>query len=86
MAISSELVGVCDRALEMTVAYVKERRQFGVPVGSYQAVSHRCAQMLLETEQARSTTAYAAWTADADPERLAPRAAGEYSVGHPLRA
>jgi len=75
VAVSSELVGVCDRALKMTVAYVKERRQFGVPVGSYQAVSHRCAQMLLETEQARSTTAYAAWTADADPERLAEAAA-----------
>jgi alkylation response protein AidB-like acyl-CoA dehydrogenase len=75
VAISSELVGVCDRALEMTVAYVKERRQFGVPVGSYQAVSHRCAQMLLETEKARSNTAFAAWTADADPERLAEAAA-----------
>jgi alkylation response protein AidB-like acyl-CoA dehydrogenase len=71
VAVSSELVGVCDRALEMTVAYVKERRQFGVSVGSYQAVSHRCAQMLLDTEKARSTAAFAAWTADADPERLA---------------
>jgi alkylation response protein AidB-like acyl-CoA dehydrogenase len=59
----------------MTVAYVKERRQFGVPVGAYQAVSHRCAQMLLETEQARSLSAYAAWTADADPVRLAEAAA-----------
>jgi alkylation response protein AidB-like acyl-CoA dehydrogenase len=75
VAISSELVGVCDRALEMTVAYVKERKQFGVPVGAYQAVSHRCAQMLLETEKARSTTAFAAWTADADPDRLAEAAA-----------
>src|SRR5205807_2424920 len=75
VAISSELVGVCDRALEMTVAYVKERRQFGVPVGAYQAVSHRCAQMLLETESARSTAAFAAWTADADPEQLAEAAA-----------
>jgi alkylation response protein AidB-like acyl-CoA dehydrogenase len=75
VAISSELVGVCDRALEMTVAYVKERKQFGVPVGAYQAVSHRCAQMLLETEKARSTTAFAAWTADADPERLPEAAA-----------
>jgi alkylation response protein AidB-like acyl-CoA dehydrogenase len=74
-AISSELVGVCDRALEMTVAYVKERRQFGVPVGSYQAVSHRCAQMLLDTEKARATVAFAAWAADADPERLAEAAA-----------
>jgi alkylation response protein AidB-like acyl-CoA dehydrogenase len=75
VAISSELVGVCDRALEMTVAYVKERRQFGVSVGSYQAVSHRCAQMLLDTEKARSTAAFAAWTADADPERLPEAAA-----------
>ncbi|HWX73770.1 MAG TPA: acyl-CoA dehydrogenase family protein [Solirubrobacteraceae bacterium] len=75
VAISSELVGVCDRAVEMTVAYVKERHQFGVPVGAFQAVSHRCAQMLLDTEKARSTTAFAAWTADADPEHLAEAAA-----------
>ncbi len=75
VAVASELVGVSERALEMTVAYVKERRQFGVPVGAYQAVSHRCAQMLLETEQARSLSVYAAWTADADPLRLAEAAA-----------
>ncbi len=70
VAISSELVGVCDRALEMTVAYVKDRKQFGVPVGAFQAVSHRCAQMLLDTEKARAATAFAAWSADADPDGL----------------
>jgi len=75
VSVSSELVGVCDRALQMTVEYVKDRKQFGVPVGAYQAVSHRCAQMLLETEKARSTTAFAGWTADADPEQLAEAAA-----------
>jgi alkylation response protein AidB-like acyl-CoA dehydrogenase len=75
VAAAAELVGVCDRALEMTVAYVKERKQFGVPVGSYQAVSHRCAQMLLDTERARSATAYAAWAADADPGLLGQAAA-----------
>jgi alkylation response protein AidB-like acyl-CoA dehydrogenase len=75
VAVSSELVGVCDRALEMTLAYVKDRKQFGVPVGAYQAVSHRCAQMLLDTEKARSTTAFAAWSADANPEGLAEAAA-----------
>ncbi len=75
VAVSSELVGVSERALEMTVAYVKERKQFGVPVGSYQAVSHRCAQMLLETEKARATTAQAAWRADSDPDGLAEAAA-----------
>ena len=73
VAVSSELVGVCERALEMTVAYVKERKQFGVPVGAYQAVSHRCAQMLLDTEKARSTTAFAAWTRRRGPRRGWPR-------------
>jgi alkylation response protein AidB-like acyl-CoA dehydrogenase len=75
VAVSSELVGVCERALEMTVTYVKDRKQFGVPVGAYQAVSHRCAQMLLDTEKARATAAFAAWTADADPDALAEAAA-----------
>jgi alkylation response protein AidB-like acyl-CoA dehydrogenase len=70
VAIASELVGVSERALDMTVAYVKERKQFGVPVGAYQGVSHRCAQMLLDTEKARATTAFAAWAGDADPQRL----------------
>jgi alkylation response protein AidB-like acyl-CoA dehydrogenase len=54
----------------MTVAYVKERKQFGVPVGSFQAVQHRAAQMLLDTEGARAAAFFAAWTADAEPERL----------------
>jgi alkylation response protein AidB-like acyl-CoA dehydrogenase len=75
VAIAAELVGVSERALEMTVAYVKERKQFGVPVGAYQAVSHRCAQMLLDTEKARATTSFAAWAADADPQRLGEAAA-----------
>ncbi len=69
-AIAAELVGVCRRALDMTVTYVKDRTQFGVPVGSFQAVSHRCAEMLLYTESARSAAYFAAWAADADPERL----------------
>jgi alkylation response protein AidB-like acyl-CoA dehydrogenase len=74
-AIAAELVGVCQRALEMTLDYVKERRQFGVPVGSFQAVSHRCAEMLLHTESARSAALYAAWAADADLGRFAEAAA-----------
>ncbi|HTZ62532.1 MAG TPA: acyl-CoA dehydrogenase family protein [Solirubrobacteraceae bacterium] len=75
VSVSSELVGVCDRALQMTVEYVKDRKQFGVPVGSFQAVSHRCAQMLMDTERARSTAAYAAWAADSGSEQLAEAAA-----------
>jgi alkylation response protein AidB-like acyl-CoA dehydrogenase len=74
-ALAAELVGVCQRALEMTLEYVKERRQFGVPVGSFQAVSHRCAEMLLHTESVRSTAYFAAWAADAEPDRLAEAAA-----------
>jgi alkylation response protein AidB-like acyl-CoA dehydrogenase len=65
VAVAAELVGVSQRALEMTLAYVKERRQFDTPVGAYQAVSHKCAQMLKDTEGARSATYYAAWAADA---------------------
>jgi alkylation response protein AidB-like acyl-CoA dehydrogenase len=74
-ALAAEVVGVCQRALDMTLAYVKERKQFGVPVGSFQAVAHRCAEMLLDTESARSTAYYAAWAADADPQLLAEAAA-----------
>jgi alkylation response protein AidB-like acyl-CoA dehydrogenase len=74
-AIAAEVVGVCQRALDMTLAYVKERKQFGVPVGSFQAVSHRCAEMLLGTESARSTAYYAAWAAGADPQLLGEAAA-----------
>ena len=54
----------------MAVAYAKDRHQFGRPIGAYQAVSHRCAQMLLETENARSAVYGAAWAADAEPESL----------------
>lgn len=72
---SAELVGVCARALEMTVEYVKDRKQFGHPVGSFQAVQHRAAQMLLHTEGARSVTYYAAWAADADRTLLEESAA-----------
>ncbi|MFL5824346.1 MAG: acyl-CoA dehydrogenase family protein [Solirubrobacteraceae bacterium] len=75
MAIAAEVLGVCQRALDMTLEFVKDRKQFGVPVGSFQAVSHRCAQMLLATESVRSATYYAAWAAGADPERLGEAAA-----------
>jgi alkylation response protein AidB-like acyl-CoA dehydrogenase len=75
VATSAELVGLSQRALDMTVAYVKERKQFGTPVGAFQAVSHKCAGMLLATEGARSATYYGAWAADAAPARLAEAAA-----------
>jgi alkylation response protein AidB-like acyl-CoA dehydrogenase len=67
-ALAAESTGVAQRAMEMAVEYAKERRQFDRPIGSYQAVSHRCADMLLEVEGARSTTYYAAWALDHEPE------------------
>jgi alkylation response protein AidB-like acyl-CoA dehydrogenase len=70
LAVSAELTGVAQRAMEMAVEYARDRKQFGRPIGAYQAVSHRCAQMLLETEGSRSATYYGAWTADAQPEEL----------------
>jgi alkylation response protein AidB-like acyl-CoA dehydrogenase len=70
-AVAAELTGIAQRTMEMAVQYAKERKQFGRPIGAYQAVSHRCAQMLLETEGARSATYYAAWAADNEPETAA---------------
>jgi len=74
IALAAELVGVAQRALDMSVEYAKERQQFGRPIGAYQAVSHRLAEMLWEVEEARSLTYSAAWAADADPD-LVPIAA-----------
>ncbi len=73
-ALAAENVGVAQRAMEMAVAYAKDRKQFDRPIGSYQAVAHRCAQMLLEVEGARSLAYWAAWALDHEPA-TAPRAA-----------
>jgi alkylation response protein AidB-like acyl-CoA dehydrogenase len=68
---AAESVGVAERAMEMAVAYAKERKQFGRAIGTYQAVSHACAQMLLEVEGARSAVYWAAWALDFEPETAA---------------
>jgi alkylation response protein AidB-like acyl-CoA dehydrogenase len=70
VAVAAELTGVAQRAMEMAIEYAKERQQFDRPIGAYQAVSHRCAGMLYEVEEARSLTYYAAWCADDEPESL----------------
>jgi alkylation response protein AidB-like acyl-CoA dehydrogenase len=66
VAISAELCGTAQRAMEMAVDYAKTRQQFGRPIGSYQAVSHKCADMLVQVESAKSLTYYAAWAVDND--------------------
>jgi alkylation response protein AidB-like acyl-CoA dehydrogenase len=69
-AICAEMVGGAQHVLETSVEYAKTRQQFGKPIGIYQAVSHKLADMLLEIESARSATYYAAWAVDADaPDR-----------------
>jgi alkylation response protein AidB-like acyl-CoA dehydrogenase len=73
--LSAELVGVAQRAMELSIEYAKDRKQFDTPIGAYQAVSHACVQMLYDTEGARSATYFAAWAADAAPEQLAVAAA-----------
>jgi alkylation response protein AidB-like acyl-CoA dehydrogenase len=70
IAIAAELTGIAQRTLELATEYARERQQFGRPIGAYQAVSHRIAGMLLATEESRSLTYFAAWTADAEPESL----------------
>jgi alkylation response protein AidB-like acyl-CoA dehydrogenase len=70
VALAAELVGVAQRALDIGIEYAKEREQFGRPIGAYQAVSHRLAEMLWDVEEARSLTYYAGWCADAEPESL----------------
>ena len=68
--VAAELVGAAQRALDLTVEHAKHREQFGRPVGAYQAVSHRCADMLLDVESARSAVLSAAWTADHSADGL----------------
>jgi alkylation response protein AidB-like acyl-CoA dehydrogenase len=67
VALCAEMVGGMQWILETTVAYAKTRQQFGRVIGSFQAVQHHCADMLLLTESARSATYYAAWTLTHDP-------------------
>jgi alkylation response protein AidB-like acyl-CoA dehydrogenase len=68
LAVSSEMVGGMQWVLETTVEYAKTRKQFGKPIGQFQAVQHHCANMLLMTESARSAVYYAAWLMGSKPE------------------
>jgi alkylation response protein AidB-like acyl-CoA dehydrogenase len=70
----AEAVGAMERVLDMTVDYLKTRRQFGTTIGSFQALQHRAADMLVELEQARSMAMYAALMV-AEPDSRARRAA-----------
>ncbi|ALE73100.1 acyl-CoA dehydrogenase [Pseudonocardia sp. EC080625-04] len=60
--LAAEQTGIAQRLLDLTVGYAKERLQFGRPIGSFQAVKHRCADMLVGVEHARTTALHAAWS------------------------
>ena len=69
-ALCAEMVGGTQKVLETSTEYAKTRHQFGKPIGIYQAVSHKLADMLVLSESGRSATYYAAWAVDADaPDR-----------------
>jgi alkylation response protein AidB-like acyl-CoA dehydrogenase len=69
-ALCAEMIGGTQKVLETTTEYAKTRHQFGKPIGIYQAVSHKLADMLVLSESGRSATYYAAWAIDADaPDR-----------------
>jgi len=65
---AAEMLGAARRCLDMAVGYAKVREQFGQPIGSFQAIRHKCAEMLLEIENSHSAVYYAAWALDAHAE------------------
>ncbi len=71
VALSAEMIGGAARALDMAVAYAKQRVQFARPIGSFQALKHAAADVLLELELARSASYWAWWVADQDGPELA---------------
>ena len=71
VALAAEQAGGAARCLEMATEYASERVQFGRPIGSFQAIKHKCANLLMETESAKSAAMYAAWAADEDEDELA---------------
>jgi alkylation response protein AidB-like acyl-CoA dehydrogenase len=66
VSLCAEMVGGAQRVLDLSVAYAKERVQFGRPIGSFQAIKHKCAEMMLQVESAKSAAYYAAWAVDED--------------------
>jgi alkylation response protein AidB-like acyl-CoA dehydrogenase len=79
IALAAEQVGAAERCLEMAVDYAKTRVQFGHPIGSFQAIKHKCADLLLEIESARSAAYYAASICEPGDEfTIAAALAGAY--------
>ncbi len=75
VALCAEMCGGAQKVLDMTVEYAKMREQFGRPIGSFQAIQHKCANMLIQVESAKSATYYAAWAVANDAPEAALAAA-----------
>ncbi len=70
IALAAEQVGGAQKCLDMAVEYAKNRIQFGRPIGSFQAIKHKCADMLMEVESARSAAYYGGWALDDDSDEV----------------
>jgi alkylation response protein AidB-like acyl-CoA dehydrogenase len=70
IALAAEQVGGAQQCLDMAVAYAKEREQFGRPIGSFQAIKHKCADRMVDVESARSAAYYAACVAAGSTDEL----------------
>ena len=70
IALAAEQLGGAQAALDMAVAYAKTREQFNRPIGTFQAIKHRCADLLLEVESTRSAVLYGAWAVTDDSDEL----------------
>ncbi|HET6839375.1 MAG TPA: pimeloyl-CoA dehydrogenase small subunit [Bradyrhizobium sp.] len=86
-ALCAEAVGIMDESLKTTVEYLKTRKQFGVPIGSFQTLQHRAADMFVALEQARSMSMFATMACDFDDaqERATAVAAAKVQVGKSLK-
>jgi alkylation response protein AidB-like acyl-CoA dehydrogenase len=71
VALAAELVGICQWGVATSAEYATTRLQFGRPIGTFQAVKHKCVDMLLALESAKAVTYYAAWTAETNAPDLA---------------
>jgi pimeloyl-CoA dehydrogenase small subunit len=82
-ALCSEAVGLMDESLKATVEYLKTRKQFGVPIGSFQTLQHRAADMFVAVEQARSMSMFATMATDFEDakERATAVAAAKVQIG-----
>ncbi len=70
IALAAEQVGGAQKCLDMAVEYAKNRIQFGRPIGSFQAIKHKCADMLMEVESARSAAYYGGWALADDSDEV----------------